>query len=125
MLAHEVQRTLNEMIDAIPDDAICPAKELADNETYNRRLFISHNTDDFYVRRFIEETLLPMYANGANTLVHRFEGKERKLLNKVPEEIATVEHKRGGPSTITLTQGTLSHLAQKAADEKAKTILAG
>ena len=117
-LAHEVQRELNAMIDAIPDEAICPAKELADSQMFDRRRFLDQNIDDYNVRVFVTETLLPM-LKGADTIVHRFEGKERKLLNKVPEEVAFVEHKRGGPSTITLTKGTLEHLAQLA-DDKAK-----
>lgn len=120
LLAAKAQNDLNACFEALPADLIDPAKELASQKRHTRRQWIKNEIEDWKVLCFVQNTLLPMFE-GEGTLVHRFEGKERKLLNKVPESVAHIEHERGGPSTITLTQGTLEHIAQKQADEEKKT----
>jgi len=119
ILAAKIRSQLESVFDSLPDKVIDPAKKLADTTALNRRRFVNHEIDDGKVLVFVQDTLLPMFED-SDTLVHRFEGKERKLLNQVPDSVATVEHKRGGPSTITLTQGTLDHLEQKKTDEEKK-----
>ncbi len=113
---------LIQRIGNFPEDE---TKVKADNELRARRMFIEQELQglgerlEMFILGLLDEEFLQP-EGVITTMSHRFEGKERKLLNKIPATIMSVSHKRGGPSTLSLTEKAEACLRQRLQDEKEK-----
>jgi hypothetical protein len=116
-LAVTMQQELTRMLNGFKLAGYLDARKSKESKRRQKHvLFLLDNIKDHRVRAFVQNEIVPHLSDGK--YVRRFEGKERRLLNSVPDAVLKVTHVRGGDSTIKPTRGLAEYIKALARREK-------